>query len=134
MADTHPNTRFETFCDGVFAIALTLLIIDIKIPSSEVIGTSREMWLALRHLGPSIVAFDGAAGGCLDSRVWGGTGNQLTKDEKSTAAMRHNRRNGYFAFVVYSLLALVAFWFPLPIAVVTTMLWAYWLVLDIRMG
>ena len=57
MADTHPNTRLETFCDGVFAIALTLLIIDIKIPSSEVIGTSREMWLALGHLVPSVLAF-----------------------------------------------------------------------------
>jgi uncharacterized membrane protein len=57
MADTHPNTRLEMFCDGVFAIALTLLIIDIKIPSSEVIGTSREMWLALRHVAPSIFAF-----------------------------------------------------------------------------
>ena len=57
MADTHPNTRLEAFCDGVFAIALTLLIIDIKVPASEGIGTTRELWLALRHLGPSIFAF-----------------------------------------------------------------------------
>jgi hypothetical protein len=40
------------FGDGVFAIALTLLIIDIKIPASEGIGTTRELWLALGHLGP----------------------------------------------------------------------------------
>lgn len=39
------------------AIALTLLIIDIKVPSPDAIGNSREMWLALRHLLPSIVAF-----------------------------------------------------------------------------
>ena len=45
MADPHPNTRLETFCDGVFAIALTLLIIDIKSPASEGIGTTRELWL-----------------------------------------------------------------------------------------
>ena len=57
MADPHPNTRLEAFCDGVFAIALTLLIIDIKIPASEGIGTTRALWLALRHLGPSIFAF-----------------------------------------------------------------------------
>ena len=57
MADAHPNTRFEAFCDGVFAIALTLLFNDIKIPASEGIGTTRELWLALRHLGPSICAF-----------------------------------------------------------------------------
>lgn len=42
---------------AVFAIALTLLIIDIKIPASEGIGTTRELWLALGHLGPSIFAF-----------------------------------------------------------------------------
>ena len=50
----------------------------------------------------------------------------------STVVMRESRRNGYFAFVVYSLLALSAFWFPLAIAVVTTMLWAYWLVFALR--
>src|SRR5262245_37702394 len=57
MTDSHPNTRLEAFCDGVFAIALTLLIIDIKIPASEEIRTSRELWLALKHLGPSMFAF-----------------------------------------------------------------------------
>src|SRR5262245_10605626 len=57
MTDSHPNTRLEAFCDGVFAIALTLLIIDIKVPASEGIGTSRELWRALRHLGPSVFAF-----------------------------------------------------------------------------
>ena len=57
MADPHPNARLEAFCDAVFAIALTLLIIDIKVPASEETGTTRELWLALRHLGPSIFAF-----------------------------------------------------------------------------
>jgi uncharacterized membrane protein len=32
MASENPNSRLEAFCDGVFAIVLTLLIIDIKIP------------------------------------------------------------------------------------------------------
>ena len=48
--------------------------------------------------------------------------------------MRNNRRNGYFAFVVYSLLALIAFWFPLSIFIVTTLLWAYWLAFGVRAG
>jgi TMEM175 potassium channel family protein len=175
MADTHPNTRLETFCDGVFAIALTLLIIDIKIPSSDVIGTSREMWLALRHLVPSIFAFlvsftiifitwvnhhaafrlvnkssasfifangfllltvvfmpfptalvgeylltDHAAPAvviynsvtAVQAVAWillsrAALRSQLTKDEKSTVVMRDNRRHGYFAFVVYSVLAVM---------------------------
>jgi uncharacterized membrane protein len=57
MAEAHPNSRLEAFCDGVFAIALTLLIIDIKVPASEGIRTTRELWLALRHLAPAIIAF-----------------------------------------------------------------------------
>lgn len=53
----NPNARLETFCDGVFAIALTLLIIDIKIPPTESIHTSNDLWLALKHILPSIFAF-----------------------------------------------------------------------------
>src|SRR5262245_44593946 len=54
---SSPNLRLETFCDGVFAIALTLLIIDVRIPITTVIGSSADLWLALRHLLPSIFAF-----------------------------------------------------------------------------
>ena len=51
------NTRLETFCDGVFAIALTLLIIDVKIPVTSAIGSTADLWRALGHLLPSIFAF-----------------------------------------------------------------------------
>ena len=202
MADPHPNTRLEAFCDGVFAIALTLLIIDVKIPASQEIGTTRELWLALRHLGPSIFAFvlsfaiilitwvnhhrffrlvnrssspfvyaNGfllltvvfmpfptalvgeylltdhvapavviynsvtavqAVGWILVSGA--ALKNQLTKDEKTAVLVREGHRNGYAALVVYSLLALIAVWFPLAIAIVTTMLWAYWLAFSLRAG
>ena len=198
MADLHPNTRLEAFCDGVFAIALTLLIIDVKVPAPEGIGTTRELWLALGHLGPSIVAFvlsfaiilitwvnhhsfltllnrssgpfvyangfllltvvfmpfptalvgeylltDYAAPAvviynsvtAVQAVAWvlvNGAALRLTKDEKAAALVRDGRRNGYFAFVVYSLLALLAAWFPLTVAIVTTMLWAYWLIYSLR--
>ena len=56
MAETHDNARLEMFCDGVFAIALTLLIIDIKVPQGQIEST-RDLWLALGHLWPSIFAF-----------------------------------------------------------------------------
>jgi TMEM175 potassium channel family protein len=194
MAETDPNARLETFCDGVFAIALTLLVIDIKVPASEGIGTTRELWLALRHLGPSIFAFvlsfaiilitwvnhhrflrlvnrssalfvyangfllltvvfmpfptalvgeylltDHAApavviynavtaGNALGWILTTAAAQRLAKDEKSAVLIRGGHRNGYFALVAYSLLALIAFWFPLSIAIVTTMLWTYWLV------
>jgi uncharacterized membrane protein len=57
MAETNTNSRLEAFCDGVFAIALTLLIIDIKIPSSVTIDTTNDVWLALKHIVPSIFSF-----------------------------------------------------------------------------
>src|SRR5258705_2910552 len=57
MAETNPNSRLEAFCDGVFAIALTLLVIDIKIPSTIAINNTADFWLALRHVAPSIFAF-----------------------------------------------------------------------------
>jgi uncharacterized membrane protein len=198
MADPHPNTRLEAFCDGVFAIALTLLIIDIKVPPPEGIGTTRELWLALGHLGPAIVAFVVSFGVILITWVnhhtffrlvnkssgpfvyangfllltvvfmpfptalvgeylltdhaapaviiynsvtavqavsWilvTGAALRLAKDEKSAVLVREGHRNGYFALVLYSLLALIAAWFPLTIAVVTTMLWAYWLTFSLR--
>ncbi len=50
MAEPNPNSRLETFCDGVFAIALTLLIIDIKLPSTKEINNTAEFWLALKHI------------------------------------------------------------------------------------
>ncbi|HEX7798414.1 MAG TPA: TMEM175 family protein [Vicinamibacterales bacterium] len=198
MADAHPNTRLEAFCDGVFAIALTLLIIDIKIPAAEGIGSNRELWLALKRLGPSIFAFvlsfavilitwmnhhrffrqvnkssasfvyangllllsvvfmpfptamlgeylmtDHAAPAVViynavtvvQAIAWilvARSARRLTKDEKAAALIRDGNRNGYMAVVVYSLLALLAFWLPLTIAIVTTLLWAYWLVFSLQ--
>ena len=57
MTEANPNARLETFCDGVFAIALTLLIIDIKIPAAAEITSTRALWTALQHTLPSILAF-----------------------------------------------------------------------------
>lgn len=56
MTEPNPNSRLEAFCDGVFAISITLLILDVRFPS-EGIETSRDVWLALRHILPSIFAF-----------------------------------------------------------------------------
>src|SRR5262249_45176133 len=36
---------------------LTLLIIDLRVPAMESIGSTPELWNALRHLGPSLFAF-----------------------------------------------------------------------------
>src|SRR6266496_6834899 len=52
MSESNPNSRLEAFCDGVFAIAMTLLIIDIKIPSTKEINNTAEFWRALKDPAP----------------------------------------------------------------------------------
>ena len=57
MSEPNPYSRLEAFCDGVFAIALTLLIIDVRIPSKTEINSTADFWHALGHVAPSIFAF-----------------------------------------------------------------------------
>ena len=197
MAESNGNSRLEAFCDGVFAIAITLLIIEIKVPSSESIHTTNEIWLALKQLLPSILAFllsfivifitwvnhhatlklvhgssssflyangfllltvavipfptallgeslftDHAAPAVvlysavngLQALAWifltrAALGPKpLTKNEKSTLAMRINLRNGYFALAAYTILTILAFWFPLIIAFLISLIWVFWLI------
>ena len=57
MSDSHSTARLEAFCDGVFAIAITLLVIDIKIPATAEVHDTAGLWHALHHILPSIFAF-----------------------------------------------------------------------------
>src|ERR1051326_3003326 len=193
MAESNPNSRLEAFCDGVFAIALTVLIIDIKIPPTEKINTTAEFWLALKHIAPSIFAFvlsftiilitwvshhnavklvhktsnsfiyangflslsvvfipfptslmgeyiltDHAAPAvilynstlALQAIGWilltrSALKNHLGKNEKSILTIRENGKFGYFAFALYTLCAIIAFWFPFTIAIITTITWIF---------
>jgi uncharacterized membrane protein len=176
MAETNPNARLEGFCDGVFAIALTLLIIDVKIPPTIAIDNDAGFWLALWNIVPTLMAFTlsftvifitwvnhhstmllvnkSSASfifsnglllfsvvlipfptSLLGDHIFTGhsapsvilynavlslqaigwillTGaairNGLTKNAASTAAMHISNRNGYFAFAMYSTLAVLA--------------------------
>jgi TMEM175 potassium channel family protein len=54
---THANARLEAFCDAVFAIAMTLLILDIKVPDPGGVHSTGELWLALQRLVPPVLAF-----------------------------------------------------------------------------
>lgn len=49
---TESTTRLEAFSDGVFAIAITLLILEIKVPHAD-----HGLWAGLAALWPSYTAF-----------------------------------------------------------------------------
>jgi TMEM175 potassium channel family protein len=53
----NPNARLEAFCDGVFAIAITLLVIEVGLPTGQEIDTTAVFWEALWDILPSILAF-----------------------------------------------------------------------------
>lgn len=52
--------RLEAFSDGVFAVAITLLILNIKIPGLDTPGklfTDKQLWLVLRDEWPMLAAY-----------------------------------------------------------------------------
>lgn len=53
------------FSDGVFAIAITLLILEIKVPAIESIHSSNDLIKSILHLWPSFFAFFYSFGGIL---------------------------------------------------------------------
>lgn len=57
MSEKSETSRIEAFCDGVFAIAITLLILDIKIPPLSSIHSEKELGQALLEDWPSWFGF-----------------------------------------------------------------------------
>jgi uncharacterized membrane protein len=49
--------RVEGFSDGVFGVALTLLIVEIKLPTLEIKATNHDVLVALLSLWPAFLAF-----------------------------------------------------------------------------
>lgn len=200
MSGANPNARLEAFSDGVFAIALTLLIIDIKLPHSTEINSTAEFWQELKHMIPSILAFvlsfaiilitwvnhhnafklasksspafiyangmlllsvvfipfptsligefiltDHAAPAVilynvvliLQSLGWvlictAGLKDHLGKGERIVREIRKNRTYGYYSILGYTILAVLAIWFPVSVVIITVLLWILWLTIGIN--
>jgi uncharacterized membrane protein len=49
--------RLEAFSDGVFAIAITLLVLEIRVPPAEVLATPERLISALAALWPSYLGY-----------------------------------------------------------------------------
>jgi uncharacterized membrane protein len=56
-SDSSETFRLEAFADAVFAIAITLLIIEIRLPPHEAIAESGGLGAALAHLWPSYLGY-----------------------------------------------------------------------------
>jgi hypothetical protein len=46
--------------------------------------------------------------------------------------MRKGLKNGYFAFIFYTICAIIAFWFPITIAILISLTWMVWLIMSIN--
>ena len=49
--------RFEALTEGIFAIVMTLLVIEIKVPEIHHIATNLELWEAIKELTPLFLSF-----------------------------------------------------------------------------
>lgn len=57
IVETKETNRIEAFSDGVFAIAVTLLVLELKVPQLAEEAGSGELWSALLHRWPSYAAY-----------------------------------------------------------------------------
>jgi uncharacterized membrane protein len=92
-------------------------------------------YLFTDHAAPAVVIYNAVA--AVQAVGWilvcgAALGDGLTRSSTSAAMMRDSRRNAFVGWALYSLLALLGFWFPRVSAMVTAMSWAFWLIFGIR--
>jgi uncharacterized membrane protein len=73
--------RLAALSDGVFAIAMTLLVLDLHVPASEAIHSEHGLWNALGHLAPSLVTY--VMSFLTLGIFWVGQGVQLEQFDRS---------------------------------------------------
>ena len=49
--------RLAALSDGIFAFAMTLLVLDLRIPAAEAIHTEHDLWRGLLGLAPQVVMY-----------------------------------------------------------------------------
>src|ERR1035438_6340927 len=53
----HSVERLAALSDGIFAVAMTLLVLDLHAPAKEAVHDERGLWLALGSLAPQMLAY-----------------------------------------------------------------------------
>ena len=105
MSGSKSLSRLEAFSDGIFAIAITVLILEIKVPPFHSIHSAKDLFNALADLWPSYFAFFYSFGGILIQ--WIIHHNTFNHLEKTSRAFLYT--NGF--------LLLTIVFFPFPTAV-----------------
>src|SRR5256885_14838522 len=49
--------RIATLSDGLFAIAMTLIVLEIRVPDATPISTEAQLWAAITDLAPRLVTY-----------------------------------------------------------------------------
>ncbi|HEY3974052.1 MAG TPA: TMEM175 family protein [Candidatus Sulfotelmatobacter sp.] len=49
--------RLAALSDGIFAVAMTLLVLDLRVPTREAVHSEHDLWHALIELSPRLVIF-----------------------------------------------------------------------------
>ena len=90
------NERLETFCDGVFAIAITLLILEIKVPPVDSVNSVGDVWRDVGKLWPSFFALSLTF--VIILIAWVGHHNLLKGINKTSSQFQ--LANGFFMFTI----------------------------------
>jgi uncharacterized membrane protein len=53
----YSRSRFDAFTDGVFSVAMTLLVVDVRLPDALPLGDAAAFVAALRALEPKLLAY-----------------------------------------------------------------------------
>jgi uncharacterized membrane protein len=49
--------RLAALSDGVFAVAMTLLVLDLRAPAAEAVHTEHDLWMALGAMYPKLIVY-----------------------------------------------------------------------------
>jgi TMEM175 potassium channel family protein len=96
MSNANELARIEAFSDGVFAIAATLLVLEIRVPSIGIHSAPGELWRGLADLWPSYVAFVISFGSILT--IWVNHHREL--DQLTGASNAFKYANGLLLLTV----------------------------------